>query len=53
MYSIFNNIPKSLGSVIYHGIDSNKFPDFPVQKYSFIYSSFANRGLLELLKIFP
>ena len=53
MYSMFNNIPKDLGSVISYGIDSNKFPDFPVQKHSFIYSSFANRGLLELLKMFP
>lgn len=53
LYSVYSNIPKSLGKVISYGIDVNKFPDFPVQKHSFIYSSFANRGLLELLKMFP
>lgn len=52
-YSIYENIPKSLGSVISYGIDIDKFPKFPIQKHSFIYSSFANRGLLELLKMFP
>ncbi len=51
--SIHQTVPKSLCSVISYGIDTDKFPRHSIRKYSFIYSSFANRGLLELLKIFP
>jgi hypothetical protein len=40
----------------YYGIDFNKFlsDDITIkQKHKFIYSSFPNRGLLELLKMWP
>jgi hypothetical protein len=50
---VFNSIPSSLCSTISYGIDTSKFPNYSIKKYSFIYSSFANRGLLELLKMFP
>ena len=51
--SIHQTIPRSLISVISYGIDVDKFTRYSIRKYSFIYSSFANRGLLELLKMFP
>lgn len=51
--STHQSIPRSLFSVISYGIDVDKFPRHSIRKYSFIYSSFANRGLLELLKMFP
>lgn len=39
----------------YYGIDFEKFnrPHITKQPYSFIYSSFANRGLLPLLQMWP
>lgn len=45
----FENITK----VISYGIDIENFPLNKKEKYSFIYPSFPNRGLLQLLQIFP
>ena len=41
---------------LYYGIDFKKFKNVtntPKQPYKFIYSSFANRGLLQLLQMWP
>jgi len=39
--------------VISYGVDLSSFPEKNRRKYSFIYSSFPNRGLVNLLKMFP
>jgi glycosyltransferase involved in cell wall biosynthesis/tetratricopeptide (TPR) repeat protein len=39
--------------VISYGLDLKSFPNKSLVKYSFIYPSFANRGLLPLLNMFP
>ena len=49
---------KSITVPFYYGIDENRFPvinslEDVKQKYKFIYSSFPNRGLLELLQMWP
>lgn len=44
----------SITDIISHGIKLDDYlPSTPKQKYSFIYSSFPNRGLKILLTIFP
>lgn len=55
--SIFPSL-KHLSVPFYYGIDENRFPvtnslENTKQKYKFIYSSFPNRGLLELLQMWP
>lgn len=40
-------------SVMSYGIDINDFPKEKIVDKSFIYSSFPNRGLIELLRMFP
>jgi hypothetical protein len=47
---------KNITIPFYYGIDFDKFKNDNIslkQKYKFIYSSFPNRGLLELLQIWP
>lgn len=44
---------KNRTHVVSYGLDLNLFPETEKVKYSFIYPSFPNRGLLELLKMFP
>lgn len=44
---------KGIMSTISYGIEVNEFPVNVKRPYSFIYSSFPNRGLLQLLRIFP
>ena len=54
-HSIFENVSRDMTKVISYGIDVDKFVMSKISnnKRWFIYSSFANRGLLELLKMFP
>lgn len=50
------NILKDITVPFYYGVDTNNFKiDDSIKKipYKFIYSSFPNRGLLELLKMWP
>jgi len=55
----FSQIFPSLKNItvpFYYGIDFNKFQNKNImlkKQYKFIYSSFPNRGLLELLKMWP
>lgn len=42
---------RDLTSSLYYGLDGNDCESVEKKKYSFIYSSFPNRGLLELLKM--
>ena len=51
--NVFKSIDIEKFGAVSYGIDTSKFENYPIQKHSFIYSSFANRGLLELLKMFP
>ena len=47
---------KEITVPFYYGIDFNKFKSDNIQlkeKYKFIYSSFPNRGLLQLLQMWP
>lgn len=44
---------KDKADIISHGIELDKLIPTIKTDYSFIYSSFANRGLLPLLKVFP
>jgi FkbM family methyltransferase len=44
---------KNKTSVISYGIDTEDYVDKNKNKYSFIYPSFPNRGLLYLLRMFP
>jgi predicted O-methyltransferase YrrM len=47
---------KDIMEPFYYGIDFNKFKNDNIvlkQQYKFIYSSFPNRGLLELLQMWP
>jgi hypothetical protein len=47
---------KNITVPFYYGIDFNKFKNENItlkEKYKFIYSSFPNRGLLQLLQIWP
>jgi glycosyltransferase involved in cell wall biosynthesis len=46
---MFTNITQTIS----YGIDTKLFPVAEKKPYSFIYPSFPNRGLLQLLKIFP
>jgi predicted O-methyltransferase YrrM len=48
-FSLFKNNTDSF----YYGIDTNRFKPSKKVKNSFIYSSFPNRGLLPLLKMWP
>lgn len=55
-HDVFPGISRDLTRVISYGIDVDKFVMGRVpccNKHWFMYSSFANRGLLELLKMFP
>jgi hypothetical protein len=54
-HSIFESVSRDMTKVISYGIDIDKFvmSKIPNNKRWFMYSSFANRGLLELLKMFP
>lgn len=52
----FSQILHNITVPFYYGIDTNKFENIKnIQKvpYSFIYSSFPNRGLLPLLQMWP
>ena len=55
----FTQIYPSLKNItvpFYHGIDFNKFKNENImlkEQYKFIYSSFPNRGLLQLLEMWP
>ena len=40
-------------SVMSYAVDTFKFPEKKVKPFSFIFPSFPNRGLLQLLRIFP
>jgi hypothetical protein len=40
-------------SVMSYAVDTFKFPDKKIKPFSFIFPSFPNRGLLQLLQIFP
>jgi tetratricopeptide (TPR) repeat protein len=45
---------KDITCPFYYGVDVNKFSDEPIKvPYKFIYSSFPNRGLLQLLQMWP
>ena len=44
---------KDITRVVSYGIDIDSYTPLEKQKYSFIYSSFPNRGLYWLLKMFP
>ena len=45
---------KDLTFIFPNGINVTKYPiNYKKKKHSFIYSSFANRGLINLLKMFP
>lgn len=48
----FPNIQDRI-SITSYGIDVNEFQNIQKKPYSFIYSSFPNRGLYNLLKIWP
>ena len=50
---IKNIFPQFKVNYINYGIDSSKFHENPKIKNSFIYSSFPNRGLIVLLKMWP
>jgi len=50
--SVYPNFANKM-EVISYGIDTQKFLPLGKIKYSFIYSSFPNRGLYHLLKMFP
>tara|TARA_B100001093_G_scaffold501158_1_gene552472 strand:- start:3142 stop:5904 length:2763 start_codon:yes stop_codon:yes gene_type:complete len=54
-HGVFPGISRDLTRVISYGIDVDKFVMGRIHcnKRWFMYSSFANRGLLELLKMFP
>lgn len=42
---------KSITEVISYGIETDIYPNIKKQRYNFIYPSFPNRGLLQLLKM--
>jgi tetratricopeptide (TPR) repeat protein len=44
---------ESRTEVISYGIETDIYPEVKRQKYNFIYPSFPNRGLLQLLKMWP
>ena len=44
---------KDITVPFYYGIDTDRFKEKEKEKYRFIYSSFANRGLLPLLQMWP
>lgn len=48
--SLFANC-ESITGIISHGIETDLYPIIEKEKYTFIYSSFADRGLLQLLKM--
>lgn len=50
----FSDIPRDLIKIYPNGIDEKEWGDINLKKtFSFIYSSFPNRGLLPLLQMFP
>lgn len=49
----YNPDLSNISDTLSYGIDVNEYDTSYKQKYSFIYSSFANRGLYNLLKLFP
>lgn len=48
-----NILGKNLFSSVSYTIDINDYKETEIEKYMFIYPSFPNRGLLELLKMWP
>jgi tetratricopeptide (TPR) repeat protein len=44
---------ESYMDIVSYGINTNEFPVAPKERYMFIYPNFPNRGLLQLLQMWP